>query len=111
MSDAEEAQGEDGAEVSFEQVDDAAPATEGIQNPKLLEVPVMISVSVGNARLSFKELLDLTPDAILPLDSEIDDPVEIYIGERLIARGELVEAEEGKPTIGVRLTEICTDAA
>jgi flagellar motor switch protein FliN/FliY len=43
---------------------------------------------------------------VLSLDSKIDDPVELYIGDRLIARGELQEIEDGSGRLGVRLTEV-----
>ena len=46
-------------------------------------------------------------DSVLPLDSSVDDPVELYIGDRLIARGELQEVEGAQAgQIAVRLTEI-----
>ncbi|MBL4807485.1 MAG: FliM/FliN family flagellar motor switch protein [Rhodobacteraceae bacterium] len=70
-----------------------------------LGVPVEVIISVGKARPMISELLNLTQGSVLPLDSRIDDPVEIYIGEKLIARGELQELEDsGK--LGVRLTEV-----
>jgi flagellar motor switch protein FliN/FliY len=44
---------------------------------------------------------------VLPLDRRIDDPVELYIGDRLIARGELQEIEGGEGgQLAVRLTEV-----
>lgn len=70
-------------------------------------VPVEITISVGKARPLIRDLLSVGDDAVFPLDRSLDDPVELYIGERLIARGELEEiGEEGSGRIGVRLTEI-----
>jgi len=43
---------------------------------------------------------------VLPLDSRIEDPVEVYVGSQLIARGELQELEDEGGRLGVRLTEI-----
>jgi flagellar motor switch protein FliN/FliY len=43
---------------------------------------------------------------VLPLESKIDDPVELYIGDRLIARGELQEMDDDSGRLGVRLTEV-----
>lgn len=71
---------------------------------KLRSVPVEIRVSVGHARPSIAELLELRREDILPLDRRLEDPVELYIGDRLVALGELVEAEEGG--LGVRVTEL-----
>lgn len=71
------------------------------------EVPIEITISVGRAHPAVRDLLRLTRDAILPLDRRVDDPVELYIGDRLIARGELTELEgEATGQLGVRLTEV-----
>lgn len=71
------------------------------------QVPVEITISVGKARPQVRELLRLKRDAILPLDRKVDDPVELYVGDKLIARGELTELD-GDQTgqLGVRLTEV-----
>lgn len=70
-------------------------------------VPIEITISVGKARPLLKDLLALGDDAVLPLDRALDDPVELYIGDRLIARGELEElGDEDGGALGVRLTEV-----
>ncbi len=70
-------------------------------------VPIEITVSVGKARPTIRELLSLGRDAVLPLDRRVDDAVELYIGERLIARGQLEEMEgDGEGQLAVRLTEV-----
>lgn len=70
-------------------------------------VPIEITISVGKARPQVRDLLRLTRDAILTLDRRVDDPVELYIGDRLIARGELQELEgEQSGQLAVRLTEV-----
>lgn len=71
------------------------------------QVPVEITISVGKARPQVRELLRLKRDAILPLDRKVDDPVELYVGDKLIARGELTELEGDQAgQLGVRLTEV-----
>jgi flagellar motor switch protein FliN len=71
------------------------------------EVPIEVTITVGRARTSVGDLLRLRADDILPLDRRISDPVELYIGDRLIARGELEEAGgEGSGQLAVRLTEV-----
>lgn len=76
------------------------------QHP-LHSVPIEITVSVGHARPAVRELLSLDENAVLPLDRRVEDPVELYIGDRLIARGELQEQEGGEPgQLAVRLTEV-----
>ncbi len=71
------------------------------------QVPIEIIVSVGRARPPVKELLRLGRDAVLALDRRVDDPVELYVGDRLIARGELTELDgENAGQLAVRLTEV-----
>lgn len=70
-------------------------------------VPIEITISVGRARPAVKDLLRLGRDAILPLDRRVDDPVELFVGDRLIARGELTELEgDMAGQLAVRLTEV-----
>ena len=70
-------------------------------------VPIEITVSVGRARPLVRDLVMLGANAVLTLDKRVDDPVDLYVGDKLIARGTLEEAEgteEGQ--LVVRLTEI-----
>ncbi len=55
------------------------------------QVPIEITISVGKARPTVRELLRLKNDSILQLDKKLEDPVELYVGDKLIARGELEE--------------------
>jgi flagellar motor switch protein FliN/FliY len=76
----------------------------------LHNIPIEVSVIVGKARPLVRDLLTLGENAILALNSKIEDPVELYIGERLIARGELQETEGAEPgQLAVRLTEVAVD--
>lgn len=75
-------------------------------NP-LSQVPIEVLISVGRARPMVRDLLRLGKDSVLALDRRIDDPVELYVGDRLIARGELTELEgDGGGQLAVRLTEV-----
>ena len=69
-------------------------------------VPIEVLICVGKARPLVSDLVKLRRDSVISLDSRIDDPVEIYIGDRLIARGELQEMEDQQGQLGVRLTEV-----
>ncbi|QQA42966.1 FliM/FliN family flagellar motor switch protein [Pelagovum pacificum] len=81
--------------------------TEPTEGGPLRDVPIEVTVAVGRARPSVGELLALTENAVLPLDKTIDDPVDLYVGDRLIARGELQEMEGGEPgQLAIRLTEV-----
>ncbi len=71
------------------------------------QIPIEVTISVGKARPLVRDLLRLSRDAVLPLDRRVDDPVELYVGDRLIARGELEELEgEQAGQLAVRLTEV-----
>ncbi len=71
------------------------------------QVPIEVTISVGKARPTVRDLLRLTRDAVLTLDRRVDDPVELYVGDRLIARGELTELSGDQAgQLAVRLTEV-----
>jgi len=86
---------------------DDQPGPERAENNPFTRVPIEITISVGRARPMVRDLLRLRRDAVLPLDRRVDDPVELYVGDRLIARGELTELD-GEPAgqLAVRLTEV-----
>lgn len=70
-------------------------------------VPIEITISVGRAHPLIRDLLQMGENSVLPLDRRVDDPVELYIGDRLIARGELQEIEgAANGQLAVRLTEV-----
>ncbi|MBZ4023655.1 flagellar motor switch protein FliN/FliY [Rhodobacter aestuarii] len=71
------------------------------------QVPIEITISVGKARPLVRDLLRMKRDSILPLDRRVEDPVELYVGDKLIARGELTEMEgDSNGQLAVRLTEV-----
>ena len=87
---------------------DTPPGTgPGASANPFTQVPIEITISVGKARPLVGELLALENDSILQLDRKVEDPVELYVGDKLIARGELQEVE-GDPNgqLAVRLTEV-----
>lgn len=88
-------------------MDDATePAPESHANP-FVSVPIEITVSVGRARPSIRDLMALGENAVLPLDRRVEDPVELFVGDRLVARGHLEETDQGGGgQLAVRLTEI-----
>jgi flagellar motor switch protein FliN/FliY len=87
-----------------ESFDDAAKP--GDARKAIYGVPIEVTVSVGHARPMIHEIVALRRDSVLPLDSRVEDPVEVYVGNQLIARGELQELEDDGGRLGVRLTEI-----
>ena len=76
----------------------------------LNQIPIEVTVSVGRARPLIQDLLEMGENAIMPLDRRIDDAVELYVGDKLIARGELQELDGGEAgQLAVRLTEMISD--
>lgn len=87
-------------------VDDTDTRTAVPSNP-FSNVPIEITISVGRARPLIRDLLTMGRDAVIPLDRRVDDPVELYVGDRLIARGELEELDGDQAgQLAVRLTEV-----
>jgi flagellar motor switch protein FliN/FliY len=80
--------------------------TRPVRASAFLGVPIEVTISVGRARPLVSELVGLKRDSVLALDSRIEDPVDLYVGERLIARGELQEIDGDPGRLGVRLTEV-----
>jgi len=100
---AEAAPGEDGEAPVLERRD---TSSDGSYRRAIFSVPVDVVVSVGTARPVIGELLAMRRDMVLPLTSRVDDPVEVMVGDRVIARGELEEIGEEQGRLGVRLTEV-----
>ncbi|OSP56808.1 FliM/FliN family flagellar motor C-terminal domain-containing protein [Pseudoruegeria sp. SK021] len=73
-------------------------------------VPIEVRVSVGRAHPTVRELLQLTRDSILQLDRRVEDPVDLFVGDKLIARGQLEELSGDQAgQLAVRLTEVAAD--
>lgn len=88
-------------------MDETSPMAQSGAGRAFRDVPIEVRVSVGHARPRIGELLALEPDAVLPLDRRVDDPVELYVGDKLIARGELQELEGDQAgQLAVRLIDV-----
>jgi flagellar motor switch protein FliN/FliY len=69
----------------------------------VFDVPVKVSAVLGRARMEVGELLRLGPGAVLELDRKVGEAIDIYVNNRLVARGEVVLVED---KLGVTMTEI-----
>src|SRR3981081_2743351 len=69
----------------------------------VFDVPVKVSAVLGRARMEVGELLKLGPGAVLGLDRKVGEAIDIYVNNRLVARGEVVMVED---KLGVTMTEI-----
>ena len=69
----------------------------------VFDVPVNISAVLGRASLSVAQLLQLAQGSVLELDRKVGEAIDIYVNNRLVARGEVVIVDE---RLGVTMTEI-----
>src|SRR5262245_27557845 len=69
----------------------------------VFDVPVQVSAVLGRSKLDIGDLLKLGPGAVLELDRKVGEAIDIYINNRLVARGEVVLVEE---KLGVTMTEM-----
>ena len=67
------------------------------------DIPVQISVVLGKTSMQVSQLLKLGRGAVIELDRKVGEPIDIYVNNRLVARGEVVVVED---RIGVTMTEI-----
>lgn len=67
------------------------------------DVPVRVQAVLGRARMPIGELLQLGSGTVVELDRRVGEPVDIFVNDRLIARGEVVLIDNA---LGVTLTEI-----
>ncbi len=72
----------------------------------VFDVPVNISAVLGKASMSVAQLLKLGAGSILELDRKVGEAIDIYVNNRLVARGEVVVVDE---RLGVTMTEIIKD--
>ena len=87
----------------------AAPAPAVTRGLEMLHGVIMdVTVELGRARMSVRELLALSPGTVLELDRAAGSPADLLVNGRLIARGEVVVVDED---FGLRVTEIVDDAA
>lgn len=66
-------------------------------------VPVKISAVLGKTKIDIAQLRNLEAGSIIDLDRKVGEPIDLYVNERLIARGELVMVDG---VLGVTMTEI-----
>lgn len=69
----------------------------------VFDVPVNVSAILGRTRMEVGDLLKLGVGSVLELDRKVGEAIDIYVNNRLVARGEVVLVEE---KLGVTMTEI-----
>ena len=69
----------------------------------ILDVPLELSVIIGRTKILIQELLQLGQGSVIALEKLAGEPMEVYVNDRLIGRGEVVVVNE---KFGIRLTDI-----
>ena len=69
----------------------------------LLDVPIKLSVELGSCFMFMKDLLQLSVGSVVQLDKIADTPVDVYVNQKLVARGEVVVVED---RFGIKITEM-----
>jgi flagellar motor switch protein FliN len=102
----------DDTALALEELGEAGPAAEvavaeqdktAADLAPVFDVPVHISAVLGKANLSVAQLLKLSQGNVLELDRKVGEAIDIYVNNRLVARGEVVVVDE---RLGVTMTEI-----
>lgn len=72
----------------------------------IYDVPVRVTAVLGKTRMNIAELMSLEAGAIIELDRRVGEPIDLYVNDRLIARGELVMIDG---VLGVTMTEVVNE--
>ncbi|WP_430785915.1 flagellar motor switch phosphatase FliY [Virgibacillus flavescens] len=73
----------------------------------LLDIPLKVTVELGRTKRTIRDILDLSSGSIIELDKLAGEPVDIFVNEKLIAKGEVVVIDEN---FGVRVTDIISQS-
>ena len=74
----------------------------------LLDVPIKLTVELGSCQISMRDLLQLNVGSVVQLDKSANASVDLYVNQKLVARGEVVVVEEN---FGIKITEIMSKSA
>ena len=69
----------------------------------LYDVPLQVSVEVGRSKILLRDLLHMVAGQVIELDKMINDPLDLYVNSRLIARGKAVMVGD---KFGIKLTDV-----
>ncbi|MCA3249798.1 MAG: flagellar motor switch protein FliN [Holosporaceae bacterium] len=83
--------------------EDRVPANVLTELGAVYEIPVQISAVLGRATMKVSQLLKLGRGAVVELDRKVGEAIDIYVNNRLVARGEVVIVED---RLGITMTEI-----
>jgi len=92
--------------TALEEISESTAETKPVQRDldAVYDIPVQVSAVLGRATMQVSQLLKLGRGAVVELDRKLGEAVEIYVNNRLVARGEVVMVDDNR--LGVTMTEI-----
>lgn len=104
----EESSGEESvgieSQIKPEQLNDNAKASNSERNLNLImDIPLRVTVELGRTKMMVNELLNLGQGSVVELSKLAGEPMEVFVNDKLVARGEAVVVNE---KFGVRLTDV-----
>jgi flagellar motor switch protein FliN/FliY len=93
--------------ASFEEVEKGETPKQLLDLNFILDIPLFLTVELGRNRMLISELLQLGQGSVVEMTKLAGEPMDVYVNQRLIARGEVVVINE---KFGVRLTDIVSPA-
>ena len=91
------------SEASFSEIKKEPPKTGTMELDFILDIPLTLTVELGRNKMLISELLQLGQGSVIELSKLAGEPMDVFINQKLIARGEVVVVNE---KFGVRLTDI-----
>ena len=89
--------------VKFESFDVPSNLDLGENIDLLMDVPLQVTVELGRSKRSLKDILDLSVGSVITLDKLVGEPVDVVVNGKLVAKGEVVVAEDN---FAVRILDI-----
>ena len=90
--------------IQTEALNQTKPEPKLVGNELLLRLPHELTVEIGKASLKGEDITTLNYGSIIELDKQVGDPVDIVLGNKTIAKGEVVQINQNK--LGIRVTRI-----
>lgn len=87
----------------FGELADSSPLNGSETLDLLMDVSLSVTVELGRTEMPVRDVLGLVPGAVIELRRPASDPVDIYVNNKVVARGEVVVIED---RFGVRITEL-----
>jgi flagellar motor switch protein FliN/FliY len=93
-------------EDDFDVASAGPPVSPGINADleAIYDIPVTVSAVLGKATMQVSQLLKLGRGAVVELDRKLGEAIDIYVNNRLVARGEVVMVDDNR--LGITMTEI-----